>query len=140
MSEQNTPDEIVAIGRLIVTQDNRITDAPMFIVQEQKRTYGFDPEYSDKAAWLDCEGDEVDAEVEVAAAASSVVVEGDDDDDGYGHHHPCWRGARVPYVHVRIRNWRANSTAPGRPGAPRRARGRDRGRGSHRVRPQRRGA
>lgn len=56
------PDRIAEIGHLIRTQDNRITDAPLFIVQEQKRTYGFDPAYSDKFVWLDCEGDEVDAE------------------------------------------------------------------------------
>ncbi len=56
------PDRIAEIGHLLRTQDNRITDAPIFIVQEQKRTYGFDPAYSDKAVWLDCEGDEVDAE------------------------------------------------------------------------------
>lgn len=55
------PDRIAEIGHLIRTQDNRITDAPLFIVQEQKRTYGFDPAYSDKAVWLDCEGGEVDA-------------------------------------------------------------------------------
>jgi hypothetical protein len=56
------PERIAEIGRLLRTQDNRITDAPLFIVQEQKRTYGFDPAYSDKAVWLDCEGGEVDAE------------------------------------------------------------------------------
>ena len=45
------------IGELIRTQDNRITDAPMFIVQEKKREYGYDPDYSDDSVWLDSENE-----------------------------------------------------------------------------------
>lgn len=44
------------IGELIRTQDNRITDQPMFIVQEKVRDYGFEPLYSDDYEWLDEEG------------------------------------------------------------------------------------
>jgi len=56
------PDRIAEIGHLIRTQDNRCTAEPLFIVQEQKRTYGFDPAYSDKTVWIGSDGDEVDAE------------------------------------------------------------------------------
>jgi hypothetical protein len=43
------------IGKLIREQDNRCTDAPIFIVQQLKRVYGFDPEYADDdcIAWID---------------------------------------------------------------------------------------
>lgn len=40
------------IGRLIATQDNRITDSPIFIVQ-QKRTYVSEPGYNeDRVQWV----------------------------------------------------------------------------------------
>lgn len=57
------PDRIAEIGRLLRTQDNRITDAPLFIVQEQKRTYGFDPQWANDSeiAWLDGCNDSVEA-------------------------------------------------------------------------------
>ena len=35
------------IGQLLRTQDNRITDAPMFIVEQKARIYGLDPQYGD---------------------------------------------------------------------------------------------
>lgn len=53
-------DEMVKIGRLILTQDNRITDQPIFIVQ-QKRQYITNPDYNDGyEVWLDDEGNQVD--------------------------------------------------------------------------------
>lgn len=53
------PDRIAEIGALIRTQDNRITDAPMFIVQEQRRAYGFDPQFADDSeiVWRDSDGE-----------------------------------------------------------------------------------
>lgn len=62
MTPPPIPPEIAAIGHLIRTQDNRATDAPLFIVQEQKRVYGFDPAYSDKFVWIGPEGGEADPE------------------------------------------------------------------------------
>jgi len=49
------------IGELIRTQDNRITDCPMFIVQERKRDYGYDVDYCDDYVWLDTTCDYVEA-------------------------------------------------------------------------------
>ena len=46
-------DKLKEIGLLIRTQDNRITDAPIFIVQQIKRTWGFDSEYSDDYIWVE---------------------------------------------------------------------------------------
>lgn len=44
------------IGELIATQDNRITDAPIFIVQ-QKREFVAHPDYDhDLIAWFDGDG------------------------------------------------------------------------------------
>lgn len=51
-------DPLAAIGHLIATQDNRITDAPIFAVQQKRRIHGIDPDWSDNAAWLDDEGNE----------------------------------------------------------------------------------
>lgn len=53
-----------AIGEQIRIQDNRATDAPIFIVQQRKRVYGLSLDYSDEYVWIDvangCE--EVDSE------------------------------------------------------------------------------
>lgn len=58
------PDRIAEIGNLLRTQDNRITDAPLFIVQEQRRTYGFDTAYSEDIVWLDSENENAEADAE----------------------------------------------------------------------------
>lgn len=55
------PPEIGVVGRLIRTQDNRSTDAPLFIVQERKRTY-FDSAWSDDVVWISDESVEADPE------------------------------------------------------------------------------
>lgn len=55
------------IGELIRTQNNRITEAPMFIVQERKRDYGFDLDYCDEYVWVDAEADYAEATEEESA-------------------------------------------------------------------------
>jgi len=62
------------IGELIRTQDNRITDQPMFIVQEKVRIYGFDPLYADDYEWVD-EGGEL-AEPEQVVELEKGAAEG----------------------------------------------------------------
>lgn len=54
--------KVQEIAARLVTQDNRATDCPIFIVQEKRRVYGFDPAYSDKVAWINSDGDEADSE------------------------------------------------------------------------------
>lgn len=57
-----TTARMTEIGQLIHTQDNRATDTPIFIVEEQRRTYGFDPDYTeDHVAWIDMANDHVEA-------------------------------------------------------------------------------
>lgn len=56
-----------AIGERIRTQDNRAASLPIFVVQQKKRTYGFDTLFVDgKAVWLDDEGNEADGDDEKA--------------------------------------------------------------------------
>jgi len=56
------------IGILITTQDNRITDQPMFIVQQRRRMYGLDTGYCDNFIWLCCEDEYNEASAEEADA------------------------------------------------------------------------
>ena len=47
--------DLVAIGERLRTQDNRITALPIFVVQQKRRTYGFDTDYCEDdngIAWL----------------------------------------------------------------------------------------
>ena len=57
-------EQIAEIGKRLLTQDNRATDCPIFIVQEKRRTYGFDTDYASDAeiVWRHCDGDEADPE------------------------------------------------------------------------------
>ncbi len=48
-----TPEALIEISKLLHTQDNRITDQPMFVVQRKVRDYGYDSEHSDDYEWLD---------------------------------------------------------------------------------------
>lgn len=41
------------IKHLIKTQDNRITQDPIFVVEQKRRMYGFDSLYADDYVWLD---------------------------------------------------------------------------------------
>lgn len=45
------------IGEELRTQDNACTNLPIFAVQQRVRTYGFDPDYSDRIAWVHVAGD-----------------------------------------------------------------------------------
>lgn len=53
MSNEHLLTRMQQIGELLRTQDNRITDAPIFAVQEHKRDYGYDLDYVDDYVWLD---------------------------------------------------------------------------------------
>jgi hypothetical protein len=57
--------KLKAIGQLIKTQDNRITDAPVFIVQQSRRIWGMDSEYSDDYVWIEIDsGDYSESEAD----------------------------------------------------------------------------
>lgn len=44
---------LLDISKLLHTQDNRITDQPMFVVQRRVRDYGYDSDHCDDYVWLD---------------------------------------------------------------------------------------
>jgi uncharacterized C2H2 Zn-finger protein len=55
--------QLVAMAKEIHTQNNRITHEPIFMVQRHRRTYGFDPSYTDNPVYLTQDDhDEVDPE------------------------------------------------------------------------------
>jgi hypothetical protein len=50
---------LVAMAREIMNQDNACTAEPIFMVQRHRRTYGFDPAYTDNHVYVDDEHNEV---------------------------------------------------------------------------------
>lgn len=69
-----------AIGELIRTQDNRATDAPVFIVQQKKRRYGLSGDYAEDSVWV-FEGDEANGFEE--AMLTQLKEENKDVPDGW---------------------------------------------------------
>ncbi len=47
-------DTLKTIGKNIREQDNRITDQPIFLVQQLVRDYGYDSAYADGHIWREC--------------------------------------------------------------------------------------
>ena len=56
---RDVQEQLRVIAKEIHTQDNAITHEPIFMVQRHRRTYGFDPAYSDKHVYVDEEYNEV---------------------------------------------------------------------------------
>jgi hypothetical protein len=52
-------EEVKRISRLLSSQDNACTHEPVFMVQRHRRTYGFDPAYSDNPVYVNEDGREV---------------------------------------------------------------------------------
>lgn len=52
------PKELFDISERLRTQDNRITENPMFCVQEKRRRVGIDTDYASNYCWRDCESEE----------------------------------------------------------------------------------
>ena len=82
MNEQHEK-QLKEIGFLIETQSNRLTDQPMFIVQEQVIDYGYSPEYSDDYVWIDHSNEDLpEADEETAEKLDEIDEEGDVFGDG----------------------------------------------------------
>lgn len=58
------PKELRDIGELLRTQDNRITDQPMFIVQQRRRITGLDTDFCENIVWLHSEDEYSEADKE----------------------------------------------------------------------------
>ena len=65
------------IGELIRTQDNRITDQPMFIVQQEELDYGYSSEYAEDYHWSNSDEQRVAGEelAELLDSAESIGEE-----------------------------------------------------------------
>ncbi|GJH00231.1 hypothetical protein [Paraburkholderia terrae] len=85
------PVELQSIHTALHTQDNRITAAPMFAVQQRKRVYGIDTEYDPIIVWVGEEGSEADAE-EAAELEAAYDEDGTTYKDGYRRvgYHEYW--------------------------------------------------
>ena len=57
-------DRLEEIGKLVINQDNRITDAPMFIVEKKVFDYGYDSQFCDEYKWIDYGEDHEEADEE----------------------------------------------------------------------------
>jgi hypothetical protein len=76
------------IGKLIREQDNRITDCPIFVVQEKVRDAGYDSGYASSYEWIDYDRDH-----KVAGETRAARLDALDDD---GRKFGAWE--RVYYI------------------------------------------
>lgn len=86
--------KLAAIGRMIRDQDNRCTDAPLFIVQQKKRVYGFDSAFTDGdgVAWIDIANDFDEADREEHARLEAEWKDTRDEPEGWQRtvYHDDW--------------------------------------------------
>jgi hypothetical protein len=69
------------IAQDVATQDNAITELPIFIVRQNRRTYGVDFGYTDDFVWIS-DGDEShEADSETAAKLDELSKTSDYDDE-----------------------------------------------------------
>jgi len=71
------------IGELMHTQDNRITEIPLFVVQQKVRDYGYRSDYSDAHIWVDAEDSEEVSDI----AIIDRLEEADEPDEDYRRVH-----------------------------------------------------
>lgn len=77
----STEKKIQDIGELIRTQDNRATADPIFVVQEKKRLYGLDPNYTEDTVWVHDDGDCKEADSEETERLDRLEDQGNPDED-----------------------------------------------------------
>lgn len=87
--------ELNAIGRQILAQDNRATDAPMFIVEQLQRDWGYDSNYSDTYAWISHAGGEPEEANERTARRLDLL---DEDGRNTGRWQKCFYQDRYEFV------------------------------------------
>lgn len=68
---------LAEIGARLRTQDNRITQDPIFLVERKVRDYGYDSEYADEYHWVDFDGDWVVADEDESDRLDEVAEAGD---------------------------------------------------------------
>jgi len=63
------------IAQDVATQDNAITELPIFIVRQKRRTYGIDSRYTDDFVWMSDGAEPHEADSETAAKLDAAFVE-----------------------------------------------------------------
>lgn len=86
--------DIKQIGNLIKTQDNRITDQPMFVVEKEVVDWGYDPEYCDTYVWVDRDEEYTEADDRKAEELNHL----DDLCEDTGSWFKCYRKYRWEFV------------------------------------------
>ncbi len=78
---------LAEIGEAVRTQNNRITNLPIFVVQQKRRIMGMDPEYADNVIWCDREADYSEATSQQAKRLEALYHGGRDTGtwDRYGY-------------------------------------------------------
>jgi hypothetical protein len=69
------------IAQDVATQDNAITELPIFVVQQRHRTYGIEPRYTDDSVWMSDGDDPHEADAETAAKLDELRKTSDYDDE-----------------------------------------------------------
>lgn len=75
--------EMETIGKRLLTQNNRITQDPIFLVQEKKREWGVDPGYTDLFTWIHDEDCDQVSPQKMRALEKKFDETGDDNPKGY---------------------------------------------------------
>lgn len=78
-------DDIKDIAARMVAQDNRITADPIFVVEQRKRVYGFDPDYASDVdiVWVYDDGDLDEVPADEAKPLEEVYRSTREEPEGY---------------------------------------------------------
>ena len=71
-------DKLKEIGKLLNTQDNRATDAPLFIVQQKIIDYGYTSDYAEDYEWMDANNEYSKADSKKAKQLETLDDAGED--------------------------------------------------------------
>ncbi len=74
--------QLEEIGQRIISQDNRHTSQPIYIIFQVERIYGLDPNYADKPIWMHQDGEEAN-EGETKTCEEHYEKTGDELDGWY---------------------------------------------------------
>jgi hypothetical protein len=72
---------IQQIAQDVATQANAITELPIFIVRQKRRTYGIDDSYTDDFVWISDGAESNEADSETAAKLDELSKTSDYDDE-----------------------------------------------------------
>jgi len=79
-SQKAGPRAALTVAERMLTQDNRVTSNPIFIVERKHRVYGIDTQWGEEVVWL-YDGLEVTDEKEIERLEAEFQEEGTEPDD-----------------------------------------------------------